>query len=486
MALQRKYNTIILNALLSIVACLVVNFSYLLAIREQDRRDSNIEGWRPEQEGEPTTGRLQISPDGYGYILHSAARTQPQGADSLAAAPRMDSIYVSSRLIRRLDPSHGSCMTVTTLRSPNPLAKPFVFRILEIDGEPFDYGRLYNNPDDRTVMSLQLAFYLAFTFILLTIMTAGGAARNLSVKFYLTRAAYCVALAVAMWLLLPTLRPRSGELIVTAMTMPDVVNPIDAMKCSFVLILALLYGRTYQLIHQREGIMTENEQLKSENLRSRYNTLVNQVNPHFLFNSLNSLSALVRDGDSADALLYIDRLSDTFRYTMRGGADITTTLGEELEFVGAYKYLLEVRYADKLFIDIDVEPSRLDWRLPTFSIQPLVENAVKHNAITRARPLHIFIGTRGDRLVVSNPVNPKIESEVGDGIGLENLARRLHLITGQQIEVVNDAATFSVSLPLIAPDPHAESHAGANADTHPDAHNNERARERARRRETQN
>jgi LytS/YehU family sensor histidine kinase len=223
------------------------------------------------------------------------------------------------------------------------------------------------------------------------------------------------------------------------------------MKCSFVLITALLYGRTFQLINQREGIMVEIERLKSENLRSRYNTLVNQVNPHFLFNSLNSLSALVREGDTASAVTYIDRLSETFRYTMRNEADATTTLDDELEFVAAYKYLLEVRYADKLFIDIDVEAEKLDWRLPTFSIQPLVENAVKHNAITRARPLRVSIRTVGGRLVVSNPVNPKIESEGGSGIGLENLAHRLHLLTGEDIEVVDDGSVFRVSLPIIAP-----------------------------------
>ncbi len=194
--------------------------------------------------------------------------------------------------------------------------------------------------------------------------------------------------------------------------------------------------------------MLENEQLKSENLRARYNTLINQINPHFLFNSLNSLSSLVREGKNDDAVRYIDRLSDTFRYTIRNEPHTTTTLAEELEFAAAYKYLLEVRYDEKLFIDIDIDPGKLEWTLPTFSIQPLIENAVKHNTITRAKPLRISIRTEGDFLVISNPLNPKLEPEKSTGIGLENLSKRWHLLTGRNIEITDDGKTFSVKLPF--------------------------------------
>jgi hypothetical protein len=430
MQIAKKYNTLTINLLLSLVTCLVINFSYLLAMREADYRDFRTARWSSEDNSTPHTGTLHISKDGYGYIT----------TDS-------DSIYVVSRLVRRLSLQNGSTLTVTVREPQIAGGNRLMWQVLTIDGVPFDYGSLYDNPGDKVVMMIQLAFYIFFTFVLLTVMTA-GAARNLSMRFYLTRAIYCLVIAVALWLLLPVTRPRSGELIVTMMNLPR-IYPIDVMKCSFALVLALLYGRTYQLIHQREGIMLENEQLKSENLRARYNTLVNQINPHFLFNSLNSLSALVREGKSDDAVTYIDRLSDTFRYTIRYEPNGTATLGEELEFVDAYKYLLEVRYAGKLFIDIDIDPEKSGWKLPTFSIQPLVENAVKHNSITRARPLRISIRTEGDRLVVSNPINPKIEAEKGTGIGLANLAHRWQLLTGQNIEITDDGKTFAVALPFI-------------------------------------
>jgi hypothetical protein len=440
----KKHNTVIINILLSLVACLVINFSYLLAIREQDDRDFRNTSWRPEVDNTPHTGTLHISKDGYGYITDIV---RGETTDSLTENHKTDSIYVVSRLVRRLSLKDSSTLTVSVREPQIAGGNRLMWQVLSIDGVPFDYGALYNNPGDRAVMLLQLAFYIVFAFILLTVMTA-GATRNLSMRFYLTRAAYCLVAAGVMWLLLPILKPRSGELIVTAMNLP-MTYPVDVMKCSFVLVFALLYGRTYQLIHQREDIMLENEQLKSENLRAKYNTLVNQINPHFLFNSLNSLSALVREGKNDDAVRYIDRLSDTFRYTIRNEPGTTTTLGEELEFVSAYKYLLEVRYAEKLFIDIDIDPEKSGWLLPTFSIQPLIENAVKHNTITRAKPLRVSIRTEEDRLIVSNHINPKIEPEKGTGIGLENLAHRWLLLTGQNIEITNDGITFSVALPFI-------------------------------------
>jgi hypothetical protein len=465
MALPKKYNTIIINALLAVVVCLVINFSYLLAIRDQDRRDSEEtqrrQEWLRELENSPSvTGVLRIAKDGYGHIVMQRYRdnftdTLPPPIDTLAIV-RADSVYVAAQTVNELSLVHGDTLRVITREARWPGGNPAMRRLLDVNGEPFDYGERFDHPSDNRGVTLQLVFYWIFTFVLLTVMTA-GASRDASMKFYLKRAAYCIVIAIILWMAMPMVRPRSeGELTIMAMMMKGGLFssnrffPVDIMlmKSLFALALALLYGRTFQLINQREGIMLENEQLKNENLRSRYNTLVNQINPHFLFNSLNSLSALVRESKSDDAIRYIDRLSDTFRYTIRD-ADTTTTLGEELEFTDAYKYLLEVRYAEKLFIDIDIEEEKRGWMLPTFSIQPLIENAVKHNTITRSKPLHISIRTEGNCLVVSNPINPKIEPEKGTGIGLANLSNRWQLLTGQDIEIKNDGAIFSVSLPFI-------------------------------------
>jgi len=175
------------------------------------------------------------------------------------------------------------------------------------------------------------------------------------------------------------------------------------MKCSFTLVVVLLYGQISLLLRQRQAMEVENEQLKSENLTTRYNMLVSQINPHFFFNSLNSLAMLVREGDEQKALTYIDQLSFSFRYIIRNGQNMLTTLAEELRFAEAYGYLFKIRYADKLFFDVDVAPKYLDYRLPVLTLQELLSNAVKHNAITKRRPLRVSIRVENGQLVVSNP-----------------------------------------------------------------------------------
>jgi sensor histidine kinase YesM len=444
MMMPRKYNVYVINVLLALVISLVVNFSYILAIRQQEYRDQ----YDPEDET-IHSGTLSISKDGYGYIVceeHSTAE-----ADRGTA---LDSVYVTLWQINRLGLQNGSRMTVMA-RSPRVEGGNKVLAFVnEVDGRTFDYAAAYNRPSDNILFGLQLVYYFFLAFILLSIMTLGGA-KNTSIGFYLKRAGFAVVVAVALYFLMPVIKFRTDDIVLNFMNTQEgglIIDPIAILKCSFVLLFALLYARTYQLIYQKEDIMLENELLKNENLKARYNTLINQINPHFLFNSLNSLSSLVREGKNDDAVRYIDRLSDTFRYTIQNEPHTTTTLHDELEFVNAYKYLLEVRYDEKLFVDIEVEQQKMEWLLPTFSIQPLIENAVKHNSITRARPLHISIRTSGNYLVVSNPINPKLDPEHGTGIGLDNLSNRWQLLTGKAIEIVNDGVTFTVRLPFITPE----------------------------------
>jgi sensor histidine kinase YesM len=444
MIIPKKYNVYVINVLLALVVSLIVNFSYILAIRQQEYRDQ----YNSEDET-AHSGTFHISKDGYGYIVcesHSDIE-----ADSTANS---DSIYVTRWQINRLGLQNGSRMTVLA-RSPRVEGGNKVLAFVkEVDGQTFDYAAAYNRPSDDLLFGLQFAYYFLLTLILLLIMTLGGA-KNTSITFYLKRAGVAVVLAVAVYFLMPVIKFRTDDIVLNFMNTLNgelIVDAVAILKCLFVLLLVLLYARTYQLIYQKEDIMLENELLKNENLKARYNTLINQINPHFLFNSLSSLSSLVREGKNDDAVTYIDRLSDTFRYTIQNEPDTTTTLHDELEFVNAYKYLLEVRYDEKLFVDIDVEQGKMEWLLPTFSIQPLIENAVKHNTITRARPLHVSIRTQGYYLVVSNPINPKLASEKGTGIGLSNLGNRWQLLTGKRIEIINDGATFTVRLPFITPD----------------------------------
>lgn len=299
--------------------------------------------------------------------------------------------------------------------------------------------------------AMQMIYFFMVGFILISLATYSFRRKspwNYPVKLWL-----CLLVAVAAYFLAPRVA-LSGQIIPT-LRFPthDMYDPTLLLKCSLLFVVAALYGKIYELVSQRQNIMLENEKLKTENLQATYSTLINQMNPHFFFNSLNSLSMLVRERHNKQALTYIDRLSDTFRYILQNGATGSITLEEELKFTDAYKYLLEIRYEGKLFINFDVDERYLDWTLPSLTLQPLLENAVKHNTITTSQPLRVNIHTDGsDNILVSNTVNPKMDQGEGTGIGLSNLSERYRLLTGKDITIINDGKVFTVILPLIRPE----------------------------------
>ena len=300
----------------------------------------------------------------------------------------------------------------------------------------------------NVLLALALTLLVNFSFFLIGADPRGR--RPPIRRFSLVRKILLsVAATVVFYLLVPGLN-RSGEWYVQ-LSAGRLYNPFLVMKASFMLVVSVLYGKIFELLYQKQHITIENERLKNENLQTQYNMLANQISPHFLFNSLNSLSMLVREGQNENAQLYIDRLADTFRYMLRSGRSELATLSEELDFIEAYLYLLTIRYQNKLFCDMSIDERYRNWRLPVLSLQPLVENAVKHNSITLARPLRIAIRTEGGMLTVSNPVIPKIDTPPGTGIGLKNLSSRYRLLISRDIRVVRENELFRVELPLVKP-----------------------------------
>jgi LytS/YehU family sensor histidine kinase len=204
-------------------------------------------------------------------------------------------------------------------------------------------------------------------------------------------------------------------------------------------------------MRQRQSMEVENERLKNETLSTRYSMLVGQINPHFFFNSLNSLAMLVREKDDKRALEYIDQLSYTFRYIIQNGQSSVTTLREEIAFAEAYAYLFKIRYEDKLFFEFDIKEEYLSWTLPALSLQPLIGNAVKHNTITSKHPLCVVIRVVDGVLEVENQKRAKLDVEPSTGIGLQNLRSRWQIIAGSDIEIIDQAERFVVRLPLESP-----------------------------------
>lgn len=216
------------------------------------------------------------------------------------------------------------------------------------------------------------------------------------------------------------------------------------------LMSTIVTGCAYLVHLNRKGrrMLLENQQLRTENLVHQYEALKNQLNPHMLFNSLNTLYSLIHE-DGEKARNYVQELSRVLRYTLRVNEHPTVTLQEEMEFVRSYIYLLQMRYEENLLFHIRISPEVLGLHLPPMSVQLLLENVVKHNEISNRHPLSINISSCGKCLVVDNPIQPKRNGEESTHIGLENLANRYRLLYKQEIEIRETDHHFIVTLPLI-------------------------------------
>lgn len=216
-----------------------------------------------------------------------------------------------------------------------------------------------------------------------------------------------------------------------------------------VCILVTLMGYIYMLYIEQRKKEQEIEQLKIDNLQSRYDALTNQINPHFFFNSLNGLTSLIRKKDDEITLTYVSKLSDVFRYILQSDKKGVVTLEEELQFVDAFRYMMEVRFANKLEYKIDVDRSMVQYKLPVLSILPLLDNIVVHNMIDSMHKMVVSIYLNDKKeLVVSNPIYPKLLPSITNGTGLKNLESRFTLLMNKQIRVERSESAFTVYLPL--------------------------------------
>ena len=273
----------------------------------------------------------------------------------------------------------------------------------------------------------------------------------ISLRQFLVRSTICLVIVFATYFISPVPKMFSGE-VIPVYESHQIVEFIAVLKSCFILAMVILYSRIHSLIYREQQIVLENEMLRSENLTTKYNMLASQINPHFLFNSLSSLSMLVREKDNERALNYIDQLSYTFRYLSQNGANSTfVTLNEEIKFAEAYSYLFKIRYADKISFDFNIEKEYSDYLLPPISLQPLIGNTVKHNTISSKKPFCVHIYTEDGALVVANKKRPMLEPNPGTGVGLSNLNSRYQLLMEREIEIIENDDEFIVRLPLKSP-----------------------------------
>ncbi len=434
---------IVIDILIAIAISLVINFSHLMLIfvdQEQQTQQQQAGQRRDTINDMRVEGIFHKSLDGHGYVVFKGERGE------------VDSAYLAQGKVNRYSLAGGD--TVLTVITPAPegslrhAVAQTVWRRNGVVVAPY----ASSSPQRVSEFITQMIYYFLLSLVVITLATS-HLWRRISARSNLMAALLAIGAALLLYLFAPVISHRfRGDMIIHfLMRGMSILDYMIILKWSFALIVSLLYSQIYTLLSQRQNIILENEKLRAENINAQYNMLMSQINPHVLFNSLNSLAMLVREGDEQRSLTYIDQLSYTFRYILQNRESTLTTLAEEMKFVEAYIYLLKIRYADKLFFDIDIAPEYSAYLIPALSLQPLLDNAVKHNTIISSRPFHVSIRAKGGVLEVSNQKYPKLDAEPSTGVGLENLARRWQLIADEPIEVVQDETTFSVKLPLIAP-----------------------------------
>ena len=216
------------------------------------------------------------------------------------------------------------------------------------------------------------------------------------------------------------------------------------------LFMVSVYESIY-FYHQLKRSIMEKEAVKRAHIQSQWEGLRNQVNPHFLFNSLNTLMNIVRT-DPELARRFLLKMSKVYRYILESREDPLIPMHEELEFIRAYVFLQEERFRGNLRVNLDIPPERVEDYIVPLSLQLLFENAIKHNIISNRKPLEITVSVRPgtDFLEVRNNLQRKSQVIHSTKVGLENLQKRYDLLTGKSIEVTESDSYFAVAIPLIS------------------------------------
>jgi two-component system, LytTR family, sensor kinase len=219
------------------------------------------------------------------------------------------------------------------------------------------------------------------------------------------------------------------------------------LRLGLSLILTFLLAKFAMVLKESRHHEIENEKLRSAKLKAELELLKEQLNPHFFFNALSSLSAIVRENPRL-AQHYIKQLSTVFRYSIQKSEGHLVKLAEELKMIGSYAELLKMRFESGFLMDIEVDEDHKSFMLPHMSLQPLIENAVKHNMASVKNPLTIKIRVKNGFIVFSNNLQPLKYKSESNGIGLANLSERYRILMNSDIEIKANDNEFIIKLPL--------------------------------------
>lgn len=211
-------------------------------------------------------------------------------------------------------------------------------------------------------------------------------------------------------------------------------------------LLVILALAAYALRLQRRAVMAAE---RANLAQYRYHKLKQQVNPHFLFNSLNVLDYLIQEQPREDASRYTHKLAEIYRYMIRSEDETVVRLRDEMDFVSQYVDLLKVRFPEGLDVQVDIPEEAMSRSVVPCCVQLLIENATKHNAVLPDKPLHIKVGATATRVTVTNNRIPKLTRAVSTGLGLQYIRQQYHDLSGKSVIVREDEQSYTVTLPLL-------------------------------------
>jgi len=226
----------------------------------------------------------------------------------------------------------------------------------------------------------------------------------------------------------------------------------DMLRATLLGLATISFNLFYHAMKQRDEMTKKMEDLQKEMLVSKYTSLKNQISPHFLFNSLNTLTSLMyEDRDMASD--FLSKLAASYRYILENTEEDLVSLSKELNFLDSYIFMMNVRHDGALKIEMDIKVSAEEFLVPTLSLQMLVENALKHNYYSKENPLNIRIRSVGKiGIVVENTLRKRINEELSTKLGHKNIQKRYSFYTNQEMTIETETNLFRVTMPLLHKD----------------------------------
>lgn len=229
-------------------------------------------------------------------------------------------------------------------------------------------------------------------------------------------------------------------------------HPLPKSKLLLIVLISMMTMAIYEAIYyyvRLQKSIREEEQAKQAIVQAQLDALRNQAQPHFFFNTLNTLRDIIDQNSKEEAKDFVDKLSDVYRFILEAGNANLISMKDEIRFAKAYIHIQKERFGENLKVDWEIEDKCLDQMLVPMSIQLLLENAIKHNVVSRSKPLKVKVYTAENNIFVSNKIQAKSSKLPSTKLGLKNIQKRYALLTEDKVEISQENGNFLVKLPIL-------------------------------------